>query len=133
MLPGIRGTRRFYGRLNRRHGKIRFTQQGTLTMQFFEDFGDEPSVEERMPHGLDTVEICNLYIEAAKDKCECCLQLIAEETLIRTGRGEYMTMDIDPDTRICPDCYEERRLLYTPDDPMLFDGWTPLEICAALV
>jgi hypothetical protein len=49
-----------------------------------------------------------------------------ENLLMRTGMYEYYTMDVDPETAVCFDCYEARRESRIPDGPDCFDGWTPL-------
>src|SRR5262245_52440955 len=97
-------------------------------MGWHEDFGDEPSVEERMPHGLSTVEMLALFEEASMDACEGCGQSFPEGALSTTDMFECVTMDLDPGTQLCGECYEVCRRRHIPDDPRMFDGFTPVEI-----
>ena len=39
---------------------------------------------------------------------------------------EYYTMDLDPGTRICTECLESHRVRFIPDNPSLFDCYTPM-------
>jgi hypothetical protein len=92
-----------------------------------EDFGDEPSIEERMPFGMLPEEIRTVSEEASRDDCcELCKQLFDWSELIETGLYEYYTMNIDPGTRVCAACLESNRMEFIPDDPTLFDVYTPL-------
>jgi hypothetical protein len=92
-----------------------------------EDFGDEPSVEERMPFGVSQEEMLVVFKEVLEnDCCEHCKQLFDAGELVETEMYEYYTMDLDPGTRICPECLESHREQYIPDDPSLFDCYIPL-------
>lgn len=62
--------------------------------------------------------------------CEGCKMPFPTWQLTRTGMYEFHTMDLDPETVLCSDCYEARRESYIPDDPDLYDAWTPLEFHA---
>ena len=75
-------------------------------MRWHEDFEDEPSVEERMPFGLSPIEMQAMMIEARFDTCERCGDRLPDDELISTGMHEYFTMDIDPESKFCPGCYE---------------------------
>ena len=97
-------------------------------MVMHEDFADEPSVEERMPHGLSPAEMKALHDEASVEDCEFCGESFHYDELVPTGHYEYYTMDLDPGTRICADCLERRREDYTPSDPALFDCYMPVQI-----
>jgi hypothetical protein len=96
-------------------------------MRWHEDFGDAPSVEERMPSGLSPIEMAEIMLEANCERCECCQKWFLVDELVLTGMYEYYTMDIDPDSLYCSDCYEAERERYTPSDPSLYDCYTPLE------
>lgn len=92
-----------------------------------EDFADEPAVEERMPFGITPEEMRAVMEEALQaDCCELCTLAFAPEELVETGMYEYYTMDLDPGTRVCPECLESHRLGFIPDDPLLFDCCTPV-------
>ena len=92
-----------------------------------EDFDDEPSVEERMPFGVSPEEMRAVSEEAMpSDCCEFCKLPSDDGELVETGMYEYYTMDLDPGTRVCPECLESHRMLFIPDDPSLFDCYTPL-------
>ncbi len=97
-------------------------------MGWHEDFGDEPSVEERMPFGLSPLEMQAISDEACLEACHFCDERYPEESLYTTDMYEYVTMDVDPDTKLCPECYDRRRLKFVPDDPSLFDCYTPVEV-----
>ena len=97
-------------------------------MRWHEDFEDEPSVEERMPFGLSPSEMQAMMIEARFDTCEQCGDRLPDEDLIATGMYEYFTMDIDPESKFCPECYELLQRRDVPSDPSLFDGLTPLQV-----
>lgn len=58
--------------------------------------------------------------------CEGCNRSKPMAHLIKTGMSEYYTMDLDPSTLLCGECYDSRRDNYTPDSPDLFDGFTPV-------
>ena len=90
-----------------------------------EDFEDEPSVEERMPFGLSPEEMRAVSIEASLDICENCHVQLPDDEFVVTGMDEYCTMDIDPGTKLCSECYDERRMQFIPSDPSLFDCFTP--------
>ena len=60
--------------------------------------------------------------------CEQCRMPYSIRDLIKTGMYEYYTMDFDPDTEICYNCYETQRDKFIPDDPCLFDCYTPIAI-----
>ena len=93
-----------------------------------EDFGDEPSVEERIPFGIPPEEMAVLQEDAILqcNCCACCGQLFDYEDLIETGMREFYTMDLDPGL-ICCECLESRRVRFIPDNPLLFDVYTPVE------
>jgi len=92
-----------------------------------EDFADEPAVEERMPFGIPPEEMRAVLEEALQDDCcELCGMLFDPGEVAETGMYEYYTMDLDPGTRVCPECLESRRDQFIPDDPSLFDCYTPL-------
>ena len=92
-----------------------------------EDFGDEPSVEERMPFGVSPEEMRAVSEEAMlSDCCEFCERLPDDGELVETGMYEYYTMDLDPGTLICVVCLELHRSQFIPDDPSLFDCYTPV-------
>lgn len=97
-------------------------------MVWHEDFADEPSVEERMPFGITPEEMQAVMLEASLGTCEFCGEHVALEDLIETDTYEYYTMELDPGTLACPDCLENRRLRFVPDDPRLFDCMTPIGI-----
>ncbi len=92
-----------------------------------EDFGDSPSVEELTPTGM-CPEMKALHDAAYHVPCEHCGESFYVHDLVTTGYGEYITMDLDPGTRLCEDCLERQRDRYTPDDPRLWDAWTPVRI-----
>lgn len=97
-------------------------------MFWHEDFGDEPSIEERMPIGVSPEEKLAVSEQIWEDShCSICEQEFAESELIETGMYEYCTMDLDPGTKLCPECLEAHRDQYIPDDPMLFDCYTPIQ------
>src|SRR5262245_14835362 len=100
--------------------------QRSCEMNWPEDFEDVPSVEERMPNGLSPIEMSLVREEADYAKCECCGERLLIEALTRTDLYEYCTMDLDPDTLLCGDCYEDIRLQHVPSDPMLWDALTPV-------
>ncbi len=60
--------------------------------------------------------------------CEGCRMPFAQRDLIETGMYEYYMIDLDPGTVLCAECYEHRRVGFIPDDPSLFDAYTPVEI-----
>ncbi len=60
--------------------------------------------------------------------CDQCWMPFASRQLIETSMHEYYTMDLDPGTAMCPDCYESHREGFIPDDPSLFDCYTPVTI-----
>ena len=92
-----------------------------------EDFSDEPGVEERMPFGVSPEEMRAVMEEALQDDCcELCGLLVDPVDLIETGMTEYYQMDLDPGTRVCTECLESHRLQFIPDDPSLFDCYTPV-------
>jgi len=95
-------------------------------MTWQEDFEDEPSVEERMPFGITPEEMQAVMIEASLGTCDFCGEKSPLEDLIETGMYEYYTMDLDPGTLGCIDCLEGRRMRFIPDDPSLFDCYTPV-------
>ena len=97
-------------------------------MNLHEDFGDEPSIEERMPFGISPEEMREGMIEAFMGVCEFCGVSAPRDEFIETGMYEYRTMDLDPDTLACAECLEEHRLTFIPDDPSLFDCYTPVEV-----
>lgn len=93
-----------------------------------EDFEDVPSVEERMPHGLSPIDMAAVREEADFALCECCGERLPNEALTRTDLYEHRTMDLDPDSLYCGDCYESIRLQHVPADPMLWDVLTPVAV-----
>jgi hypothetical protein len=97
-------------------------------IMMYEDFGDEPSVEERMPFGgISPEEMLAVSEEILRSNCcELCGLPPALGELVETGMYEYYTMDLDPGTRVCEECLESHRTQYIPDNPMLFDCYTPL-------
>lgn len=97
-------------------------------MPWHEDFEDEPSVEERMPFGITPEEMQAVMVAASLGACEFCGEQAVLEDLIETGMYEYYSMDLDPGTLACADCLENHRLRFVPDDPSLFDCWTPAAI-----
>lgn len=97
-------------------------------MNWHEDFGDEPSVEERTPHGLSPNEIIAIIADESRVKCDECGERFHADDVVITDMYEYCTMDIDPESVICLDCYEACRDAHIPDDPTLFDGCTPLQL-----
>lgn len=97
-------------------------------MMWHEDFGDEPSVEDRMPFGVSPEEMEAVMLEALLDPCEICGVQFERDLMTETGSYEYYTMDLDPGTLLCADCYETHRLQYVPDDPELIDGLTPISV-----
>ena len=96
-------------------------------MNWTEDFGDEPGVEDRMPFGMSPEEMRDVLIAASLETCEFCGVEAHFEDLVETGTCEYYTMDVDPNTLACPECLENRRLKFIPKDPSLFDCFTPVE------
>jgi hypothetical protein len=60
--------------------------------------------------------------------CDGCSMPHPNEHLLKTGMYEYYTMDLDPGTELCPNCYEVRLDRFVPDDPLLFDCFTPVHI-----
>lgn len=58
--------------------------------------------------------------------CKCCKMPFPAWQLTKTGMYEFYTMDLDPETMLCGECYETRRESRIPDDQELFDAWTPL-------
>lgn len=60
--------------------------------------------------------------------CEACRMSFPMKELVKTGMYEFYTMDVDPLTLICLECYEAHRESCIPDDPDLFDCYTPVEI-----
>jgi hypothetical protein len=97
-------------------------------MWWHEDFEDEPSVEERMPFGVPPEEMRAVLEEALQDDCcELCELPFGPGELVETGIYEFYTMDLDPGTRICSECLESHRMQFIPDDPSLFDCYTPVE------
>jgi hypothetical protein len=99
-----------------------------MTMGWHEDFADEPSVEERMPFGFAPEEMQAAIIAASFGVCEFCGEESMLEDLIESGMYEYYTMDLDPGTLSCADCLESHRLRFVPDDPSLFDCFTPVNM-----
>jgi hypothetical protein len=97
-------------------------------MCWHEYFGDEPSVEERMPYGLSPAEIDSIIAEASLHKCEECGKPFLADEVITTGMYEYYTMDVDPESVVCLECYEACREGHIPSDPSLIDGYTPLRV-----
>ena len=93
-----------------------------------EDFADEPSVEERTPFGISPDEAFAAMMDASLATCEFCRRQAEHEDFIETGMNEYYTMDLDPGTMACYDCLEQHRARFIPDDPLLFDAWTPVAI-----
>lgn len=59
--------------------------------------------------------------------CQHCKMIFPSSHVISTGLREYYQMDLDPDTRLCIDCIEEIRSSRLPDNPKLWDAYTPLE------
>jgi hypothetical protein len=92
-----------------------------------EDFGDEPSVEERIKCEMSQSEIDAVEAEAfqSTECCGICGKYVGFDNLIETGYSEYVTMDLDPQL-VCPDCLELRCIQYTPSDPNLWDVLTPI-------
>jgi competence protein CoiA len=66
--------------------------------------------------------------KAGEALCEDCKMPSKRMYLIETGMWEYYTLDLDPQTLLCPDCHETRCDTRTPDDPALFDCWTPVHV-----
>jgi hypothetical protein len=95
-------------------------------MCWHEDFGDEPSVEERMPYGLSPAEVHLIVAEASLHRCEECGKRFLEDEVISTGIYEYYMMDIDPESVVCLECYEACQAGRIPTDPSLIDCYTPL-------
>ena len=92
-----------------------------------EDFADEPSIEERIPFGISPEEMrAVMEVASLDDCCELCKLPFDCGDLIETGLYEYYTMDLDPGTWVCTECLESHRLKFIPDDPSLFDVYTPL-------
>lgn len=73
------------------------------------------------------VELFSLPMPGTK-LCEQCKMPHAFWDLITTGMYEYHTMDLDPGTDVCGGCYEAQRNRFIPDDPSLFDCYTPVAI-----
>lgn len=61
-------------------------------------------------------------------RCAVCNMRFPKSQLTETGMYEYYTMDIDPMTLICSDCYETARERFVPEDPALFDCFTPVHV-----
>ncbi len=59
--------------------------------------------------------------------CANCGELSPFAELIVTGSREYYTMELDPDTALCCECYEDRQAARIPSDPSLFDCYTPVD------
>lgn len=95
-------------------------------MNWHEDYGDEPAIEERMPYGMTPEEMRDVMMEASCETCYVCGVKAQVEEFVETGMYEYYTMDIDPETFFCPACIEEYRMQFIPEDPSLFDCLTPL-------
>ena len=92
-----------------------------------EDFEDEPSVEERMPFGVSPEEMRAVFEESLENDCwEFCKLPFGPGDLAETGKPEFYMMDLDPGTRICPECLESHRMRFIPGDPSLFDCYTPI-------
>jgi hypothetical protein len=96
-------------------------------MDFHEDFGDEPSVEERMPFGITPQEVHAVMTEASLGACEFCGEQEALDDLTETGTYKYHTMDLDPGILACIDCLENHRMQFIPDNASLFDCYTPVD------
>jgi hypothetical protein len=96
-------------------------------MRWHEDFQDEPSVEERMPFGITFEEMQAAMVAASLGACEFCGEQALLEDLIETGTYEYYTMDLDPGTLACGECLENHRTQFVPDDPSLYDCYTPVD------
>jgi hypothetical protein len=104
--------------LHERHKMVQLFSMSKVEVdmnRWHEDFSDEPGPEERMPIGWEDkpliCEVCGCYLDVSG--CE-------------TGMYEYMTLDLDPGTHICAECLERRTMCYIPDDPSLFDVYTPV-------
>ncbi len=69
---------------------------------------------------------CFSKLKLGQKLCEACNMPHPRHYLTETGMYEYYTMDLDPGTVFCPDCYEARRDQCIPDDPDLWDCYTPL-------
>jgi hypothetical protein len=63
-----------------------------------------------------------------EELCDACKTPFPKGNLIETGMWEFYTMDLDPLTPICADCYEAERERHIPDDPSLVDCLTPVQI-----
>ncbi|QDU86689.1 hypothetical protein Pla175_00390 [Pirellulimonas nuda] len=99
-----------------------------MSPNWHEDYGDEPSAEERMPREVMSGEELSVTLELSTSHCDFCNAHLFNDELKVTGRWEYSTMDVDLETKLCEDCYDRRRRHYTPDDPKLFDALTPVAI-----
>lgn len=97
-------------------------------VNWHEDFEDEPSVEERMPFGVPPEEMRAVIASTSVDFCENCHVQLPDDEFVLTGMDEYHTMDLDPGTKLCCDCYDACRMRFIPSDPSLFDCYTPLHL-----
>ena len=80
-----------------------------------------------MPFGVPPEEMRAASEEALEnDCCEVCKLPFDPRELVETGMYEYCTMDLDPGTRICLECLDSHRMKFIPDDPSLFDCYTPI-------
>ena len=64
--------------------------------------------------------------------CEDCRMSFTRRWLVETGWYHYCTLDLDPGTLLCSNCYEARCAERIPDDPSLFDVYTPIEFATSL-
>lgn len=64
--------------------------------------------------------------KAGNQLCEDCRRSLPKRQLIETGTHEYYTLDLDPTTLLCIECYEARCDERTPNDASLFDCYTPV-------
>jgi competence protein CoiA len=109
----------------------------TAEKQLYFDLGDRlikiHRIYEDLPCGGSGTFVSYADFVAAFSKpkpgqklCEACKTPHPRQYLTETGMYEYYTMDLDPGTVMCPDCYESRRDRFIPDDPELWDCYTPL-------
>lgn len=98
-------------------------------MRLHEDYGDEPGIEERYPSDQSPDEYDLAGTAGTFEPCELCGTFCITTDLIATDLWEYVTMDIDPGTKLCSGCYQESLDRSTPDDPTLYDAYTPICHC----
>ena len=60
--------------------------------------------------------------------CEECHLPFRQRDMVKAGMSEYYTMDIDPGTFMCGLCYENQLGRRVPEDPSLFDVYTPVAV-----